>query len=248
MAFQPFYIFGHAIDSAFPWLTRFKVTNPFGGHETGIDIGTAFHTPITSLTSGTVVGTGYYGGGGVVSVQTLVNGQPANVYYQHLDTIDVRKGATVTPGTVLGLSGGQLSGGAHPSLAQFSNGPHVEIGIDAPYGSFWNPGNLGTNVNPLPWLQSVLTGAAGAGNTVGGLTSDAISQGISQAFTNVGNTIKGNLGIHGVSDFIWRSLLILGGMTLIVIGLLVFFSKQAGEAVNVAVSTAAKAAPAAAAA
>lgn len=84
------------------------------------------------------------------------------------------------------------------------------------------------------------------------VTSGAISQGIQGALQGVGDTIKGSLGLNqtnGLGDFIWRSLLILGGMTLIVVGLLVFFSKQEGEAVTVVAGvtgTATKAAAAAA--
>ena len=86
------------------------------------------------------------------------------------------------------------------------------------------------------------------GNAASGFTADAIGSGLTQAFTNIGNSFKKSLNISGINDFMWRSLLILGGMTLIVIGLLVFFSKQEGEAVTVVSQQAGNAAKVAAAA
>ena len=232
------YVLGSPQPSFWNWLTQFPITELFNGkNETGIDIGTPFHTPITSLTPGVVTGTGYYGGGGVVSVESIVNGAPAEVYYQHLDTISVSKGSIVGPGTQLGLSGGQLSGGSHPSTAQFSNGPHTEVGINAPYGSFWNPLKIGGNSNPLPWLKAVASGASSAGNGLNPLNP-----------ANWINAISGAFGLSDVQDFAWRAALIVGGMVLIVIGLLVFFSKQEGDAITVVSQQAGTAARAAAAA
>lgn len=61
--------------------------------------------------------------------------------------------------------------------------------------------------------------------------------------------LGGLFSAFGVSpqDFAWRSGLIVGGMILIVLGMLVFFSHQEGEAITTVVQTAPKAAAAAAA-
>lgn len=136
-----------------PWLVYLNNGNnqQFGQNgETGCDLAMPVHTPITSLTSGVVLGAGYYGGGGVVSIRSYVSGRNRAVYYQHLDLVQVAPGDRVTIGQQIGLSGGQLSGGTHPSTAQFSTGPHIEVGLDAPYGGMWSP--LGPNTNPIPWL------------------------------------------------------------------------------------------------
>jgi len=102
------------------------------------------------------------------------------------------------------------------------------------------------NANPFGTLTPANLPSAG------GFTAGAISQGITTGFQNVLNGlfggIKSNLGISGLSDFAWRSALIVGGMVLIVIGLLVFFSKQEGDAVTVVSQQAGNAAKAAAAA
>lgn len=137
-----------------PWLVYLNNANnqQFGQNgETGCDIAMPTHTPITSLTDGIVAGAGYYGGGGVVAIHSVVNGQLRSVYYQHLDLVEVAVGQHVGIGQQIGLSGGQLSGGVHPSTAQFSTGPHIEVGLDAPYGGIWAP--IGANVNPIPWLS-----------------------------------------------------------------------------------------------
>lgn len=139
-----------------PWLHAGlqNVTQRFGQNgETGVDMGMPMGTPITSLTDGQVLGMGYYGGGGVVSVKSSVQGKTASVYYQHLDLISptIAVGSTVKPGDMIGWSGGQLSGGHHPSTPQFSSGPHLEVGLNAPFGGMWHP--LGANRDPLPWLR-----------------------------------------------------------------------------------------------
>jgi hypothetical protein len=146
--------------------TWMEVINGKHTNETGIDIGThgKIDLPVYAVSSGKILGSGYYGGGGVVSEQSTIhyggiNG-PASIYYQHLDKTLVSKGQDVVQGQLIGLSGGQLSGGSHPSSSQFSTGPHIEIGINAPYGkanqSIWSP--LGPNVNPLGFFQGLLAG------------------------------------------------------------------------------------------
>jgi len=102
--------------------------------EPGEDIGTPFHTPITALLPGTVAGVTYGGFGARIDVMT----PKGDVYYQHLDTVDVKKGQKIGAGQVLGLSGGQLSGGNLPNSPLNSTGPHVEVG----YGSGGNPAGL----------------------------------------------------------------------------------------------------------
>jgi hypothetical protein len=140
-----------------PWLRLDSISQRYGPpNENGIDIALPMHTPITSLTEGTIISTGWYGGGGVVCVRS--SGIPglgvASVYYQHLDEIDVHESEVVNIGDRIGLSGGQLHGGFHP-VTCCSTGPHMEVGLNPPGGahSLWRP--LGPNINPLPWLQGL---------------------------------------------------------------------------------------------
>lgn len=148
------------------WLSN--ITQPFGiNGETGIDIGLPYHTPVYAVTSGPVVGAGYYGGGGVISVDTPINYKgingPASIYYQHLSDELVKVGDMVHAGELIGYSGGQIGYGDHPSSTKFSSGPHIEIGINAPYGAngIWH--NMGPNVNPLGFFQAL---EGSGGNTV----------------------------------------------------------------------------------
>lgn len=156
-------------DSPWPWLTRYDVTQPFGVRgETGIDIGTPMHTAINALVGGVVVGAGYYPGGGVVSTETIINGKTQVVYYQHLDLIagTIVVGNRINAGDYIGLSGGQIAGGYHPSSTKYSTGAHMEIGINPPYGGLWNPHHIGPNYDPLPFIRATVaqgrTGPAGA--------------------------------------------------------------------------------------
>ena len=157
---------GQTAQALFPWLIPLgngHITQYYGQNgERGIDIGTRFHTRITAVADGIVLGAGYYIGGGVVSIGY---DKTRSIYYQHLDTIQVGIGQRVSQGDVIGLSGGQLSGGAHPSSPAVSSGPHTEIGINGPWGGIWHP--LGPNQNPLPLLQAIVAnpalGRTGAG-------------------------------------------------------------------------------------
>lgn len=162
--------------AVWPWLFPFAtghVTQWYGPPvEFGIDIGLPMGTPITSLTDGTVLGVGYPAcPGGVVSVESVVNGKLASVYYQHMDRIVVSEGDTVHVGQLLAYSGGQLSGGSHPSQRLCSSGPHIEVGINAPWGGVWH--SLGANMDPAPWIRSLIRQGPGvtANATVGALSS-----------------------------------------------------------------------------
>lgn len=139
-----------------------------GSGENGVDIGMPQGTPVYAVTGGTVVGHGYYGGGGVVSIEQ----QKGRVwYYQHLDLAEpgIESGQVkqVQAGQLIGWSGGQLSGGRHPSSRQFSSGPHIEVGINAPWGGIWGPmSEKGPNIDPLPLLTAIAQ-TGGSGGTTG---------------------------------------------------------------------------------
>ena len=135
-------------------ITQSWGTNEGGSnYEEGVDISMPTDTPVLAVQGGTVLATGTYGGGGVVSIS--VNGIAE--YYQHLDCISVSSGQSISAGQQIGTSGGQLSGGScgRISSSTFSTGPHIEFGIDATYGAFWNPEHWSPNRNPLPLLQSL---------------------------------------------------------------------------------------------
>lgn len=205
------------------WLTDVtqswhQIVNGKDSGETGIDIGArglgkSLDAPIYAITSGKVIGAGYYGGGGVEAVQSNINyggiNGPASIYYQHLDINLLKKGDTVYQGELIGYSGGQLSGGSHPSTRQFSGGSHIEIGINAPYGqanqSIWSP--LGKNINPLGFFQalasgniSVLQNGTGAGPdpcSVNPLSMECILSKIAPATANAANTVQQATDIPG---------------------------------------------------
>ncbi len=127
--------------------------------EYGNDIGTPFHTSITELYGGTVFIADYKPWGGEVGVRVNVPGVGiVNEYYQHFDIVNVHPGQQIKAGDLLGLSGGQLSGGSHPTTSQYSSGPHMEYGFGAP----WIGG--GQNYNSIQSLIDAKTGKIGGGN------------------------------------------------------------------------------------
>lgn len=129
-----------------PWY-GFNITQGYGVHgEKGVDLGTPFHTPITALYAGTVRWAGRTewsngtSSGGEVTIVCNVPGYGIKTsYYLHLDVVYVKPGDTVNQGDVIGLSGGQLSGGNWPVVNKgniiLSTGAHTEFGFNAPWVS-----------------------------------------------------------------------------------------------------------------
>lgn len=160
-----------------PWLTRDGKTpvinNPYhssfessrGGVQDGVGLAVPLDTPITSLTSGTVIAADFgqhvapaganWNYGGYILVRSQLDGIGiADVFYRHMDTLAVKQGDSVLVGQLLGLSGGQTSGGVNPESSVFSTGPHLDIGL--------NPQTLpvravGPNRDPTPWLNQLLS-------------------------------------------------------------------------------------------
>jgi murein DD-endopeptidase MepM/ murein hydrolase activator NlpD len=102
------------------------------------DIATPIDTPITAFKSGKVVQADYavWGGkqgGGEVWIQPD-DGSP-EYYFYHLDLNQVKAGQHVSQGQQVGLSGGQNTGGQHPTDPSWSSGPHLHVGY---FTSFQN--------------------------------------------------------------------------------------------------------------
>jgi hypothetical protein len=165
-------------DAYLAWY-MYPVTQYYNGAtEFGEDLGTPEGTPITSLVSGLLEGAGFYGGGGVVTVRTTLNGAPADLYVQHLDSIvnvglcayGACGGQYVTAGELLGYSGGDCNwhfgpgfGSFNPCAAGFSNGPHTEVGINPPWYGIWGPyPQPGPNYNPRATLLALINGTGNA--------------------------------------------------------------------------------------
>ena len=120
-----------------------------GVKNTGVDYGTPFHTPISALASGTVVSATYSPEiGGQVLVGFQYEGRQLYAAYVHLDQILVSIGQTIDSGTIVGLSGGQLSGGMHPAKYPYTTGPHTLFGLFiAPSASYEN------SIDPTAFLS-----------------------------------------------------------------------------------------------
>lgn len=141
-----------------PWY-MYGITQKFGQNgENGVDLGTPFRTPITALYAGTVRWAGRTqwqcgSSGGEVTIVCNVPGQGTlTSYYLHMDSVTVKQGDQVPQGALIGYSGGQLSGGNWPVVncykngrlvTQYSTGPHLEFGFNAPWVS-----GPGRNIDP----------------------------------------------------------------------------------------------------
>lgn len=153
----------------------FPVTQAHGVNgEAGVDYGTPFHTPLTALLSGVVqrvvTGIGY---GAEVDIASSYQGQPITQTFLHVDVPTVQPGQQVGVGQLIGLSGGQLSGGQNPDTSQYSSGPHTEFDLfrGGPWQNPIDPTQFVANYarggpggNPLANVP-VLGGLIGAGQT-----------------------------------------------------------------------------------
>jgi len=91
------------------------------------DIGTPLDTPFFFLESGTIQKADYQDWGGEVFLKPDKPNRPQEYVY-HLDMIEVQPGEHVLAGQEIGLTGGQTSGGHHPTNPRWSTGPHAHFG------------------------------------------------------------------------------------------------------------------------
>jgi len=137
-----------------------------------VDIEAPMDTPFYFLEPGTIVKADYQAWGGEVFEQPDDKTRPQEYVY-HLDQINVKVGQHVSIGQRVGLSGGQTSGGSHPTSPQFSTGPHIHFGeftkfVDSPNGMI----PYGPDPNPL--LQAAQGGNVSASSDSGtGTTNNA---------------------------------------------------------------------------
>lgn len=132
------------------------------------DIGTPFHTPLTAIKSGKVVQADYAAWGGEVFIQP--DDGSNEYYYYHLDENDVSAGQHVNAGQMIGLSGGQNSGGEHPVSTQWSTGPHTHVG----YFTNWTSTPDGTRPDGpdiTPLINALKLGQAGIPSSSGGTST-----------------------------------------------------------------------------
>lgn len=211
-----------------------------GGVENGVDFQTPFHTPITVLQGlgGTITGINKDPWGGTITVQSntavgnLLGLPSVFSYYTHLDTFasGLHVGSVVNPGDLLGLSGGQVTGGNMPS-GSYSTGPHTEFGFTAGpafgHGSSFQAGpNVLSEFNPIPYLNNTL----GLGIKD---TQPEQSPTVGDALSTVGNSIASNIS-NGIAnafksifsaDIVQRSIIVILSLILIVIGVVVLFKQ-----------------------
>lgn len=104
------------------------------GYHTGIDFRAKSGTPVKSVHSGTVVKAGW---GGSYGNEIVIKHAPG-VYtqYAHLSSINVKVGAKVSTGRMIGLSGSTGN----------STGPHLHFEVRTGSG-------YGTDINPVAFLE-----------------------------------------------------------------------------------------------
>lgn len=190
------------------WIIKYPITH---GYTTNTncgdcphfadDIGTPFHTPIGSLVSGTVTQADYavwsgLPGGGEVFIQPDAGGNKWYVY--HLDLIQVRVGQHVNIGDIIGLSGGQNSGGLHNVSPVYSSGAHTHTGwFD---GTFIMNKPHGPDITP--YIQALKAGnipAPGSVTSVGQAAGPYVPLTYTTLTSQVHNTLVNTPGFYGIA-------------------------------------------------
>ena len=106
---------------------------------TGIDLVNAKGTPIQAAAGGIVLRAGSATGyGNVVMITHLIDGKVWTTVYGHLDSVAVKAGQTVMPGTVIGKLGS----------TGWSTGPHLHFEI---HQGEWAVGQPNA-VDPAPYI------------------------------------------------------------------------------------------------
>lgn len=213
----------------------FPITQNYGTNgEKGVDLGTPFHTDITSLYSGVVTDASYQPWGGQVGIETNIPGVGNVIWYvQHLDQINVTQGQSVSVGQLLGLSGGQTSGGSHPSSSQYSSGAHTEEGFNASWIGGVQSGM--PNFNPDSLLQQAKSGQDSGGVSPLGYSTGSSLPGWINTITQIG-------GAFNDPNNTARVLLFIVGFMIVILGLirLTDADKKVISGVKKGVSTASK--------
>lgn len=159
----------------FPWWQQ-QPTQSFGVNgELGADFAAKANTPIGAITGGRVVNVFHSGPAGssigyIVQVQDEGGGL---WHYQHLRNARVAVGQTISPGDVVGTSGGCMEGAygsdgnSCSAFDPWSTGPHIEVRYSPTFRGNTNDWHTAGDQqwrNPLPAIQ-----AAALASPLGGL-------------------------------------------------------------------------------
>jgi len=190
-----------------------------------LDLATPIDTPLYFPDSGTIVQedfavwNGKAGGGEIFLLPDDPLNHPYEEYFYHLDNFapNVKVGTHVNAGDVVGFSGGQNSGGSHPTDTMWSSAPHTHFGEFQKYVSTPD-GNRPYGPDPSGLIaqmeaNNIVSGAIPAG-------ASTVANVVSSPFTAIDNVIQWfqQGGLQRVG------LVVLGGA--IMIGGIVVVSKQ----------------------
>jgi murein DD-endopeptidase MepM/ murein hydrolase activator NlpD len=117
----------------FVWPIGGRITQRFAWYHRGVDIATAYGTPVLAADSGRVTTAGWPDNGGYGNRVVINHGNGYETWYGHLSKIAVSVGQTVNRGNVIGYEG---------STGR-STGPHLHFEIR----------KSGVPVNPLEYLK-----------------------------------------------------------------------------------------------
>jgi murein DD-endopeptidase MepM/ murein hydrolase activator NlpD len=200
------------------------LTNDWDSPHFADDIATPFHTPLTAIKSGKVVQADYAAWGGEVFIKP--DDGSTEYYYYHLDENDVNAGQHVNAGQMVGLSGGQNTGGSHPVSTQWSTGPHTHVG----YFTNWIDTVIGTRPDGpdiTPLITAMKLGQAGIPS----------SQGISPSGGSATTTSIGDWKTQAQGGLIRVGLFAIALMV-VGFGFYIMFQKQINQGAGIALKAA----------
>lgn len=211
----------------------YPISQPFHAGHDGIDFAVPMGTPLFFLESGTISTADYQDWGGQVFLSQDDGGIE---FHYHLDDIVVRPGQHVAAGQLIGYSGGQTSGGKHPTKPQWSTGPHTHYGVRNPVT---DPAQLvsrarsaGVRLNQM--LTDISNGTRDFLNEMPGFTGIVLNLDAAEHMPGliwestdpIGSILKTLVG--NAMGFIVRSFFVLVGL-LILAGLIYNLVQKGGE-------------------
>lgn len=185
------------------------------------DIATPLDTQFAFPKSGTIVQADYAvwsgkQGGGEVFLKPDDN--TTEEYAYHLDQLYVHPGQHVYAGQLVGLTGGQNTGGSHPTDPMWSSGPHLHVGY---FTNFVSTPEGNRPYGPDP--QSLIDYANqfyGVNTPTPGQNEPAIPNPAGDTAANIADTLQtilhgANGGLLRVGMFALGGVVIIGGVVML---------------------------------
>jgi murein DD-endopeptidase MepM/ murein hydrolase activator NlpD len=198
-----------------------------------LDLGTPFHTPITTIKSGTIKQADFAPWGGEIFL--VPDDGSTEEYWYHPDLLEVSAGQHVSAGQEIALSGGEnpgYAGGLHPASTQYSTGPHTHFGLFTGWTQSPDHGTIPYGPDPTTLLAQGQMGLYSQANST---TSPNVSTDRSPATAIAAAGVGLSSGVQNASVRVGLFVL---GLVILFGGVYLLFQKQINSGVSTGLTVA----------